>query len=130
MSGENVEIVRRAFADFEHDMSEFLELLSDDLVTVRPGLSDPATYRGKEAYLEMTADWVEGFAEWSVTPEEYVDAGERVIVRIAQTGRGEGSGVPVEGLYWFVYTVRDGKIARLEMHTSEAQALEATGLQE
>jgi ketosteroid isomerase-like protein len=130
MSQENVEIVRRGWEAFERgDLTGVLDTMSDDVVTVRVGL-DNVTYYGKEGYLELTADWNEGFAEWLATAEEFIDAGDCVVVRNHQIARGEASGVPVESDFWFVYTIGRGKIVRQDMYASKAEALEAAGLRE
>jgi ketosteroid isomerase-like protein len=42
-----------------------------------------------------------------------------------QRGRGKASGVPVESEVTFVFTVRQGTIARWQMFTSEQQARDA-----
>jgi ketosteroid isomerase-like protein len=95
MSEENVEIVRRGFATLQGgDLSEHLALSSDDLVTYRAE-PDAATYHGKDRYLQAVADWVEGFTEWTMSGEEFIDAGDRVVVRVHQSARGEASAAPV-----------------------------------
>ena len=128
MSQENVEIVRGAFAAFERgDMGHILDLMADDLVTHRVE-PDNALYHGKEGFFEATADWTEGFDDWVATAEEYVGAEDLVLVRVKQTARGKASGVPVESHFWFVFEIRDRKIARLAFHSSEARAFEAAGL--
>jgi hypothetical protein len=43
---------------------------------------------------------------------------------------GQSSGVPVEGDAWFLFAVPEGKIQRLTIHATEAEALKAAGLQE
>ena len=40
------------------------------------------------------------------------------------------SGVPIEAVYWFVYTLRDRQVVRLDLYPTEAEALEAAGLRE
>ena len=61
MSQENVEIVRGAFDAFQDgDVSQWLDLMADDLVTYRAD-PDGATYCGKEGFLQATADWTEDF---------------------------------------------------------------------
>ena len=130
MSQENVEIVRSVFAAFERgDISEMLERSTDDLTTHRVE-PDDAVYHGREGFLQATADWIEGFQDWTVTPEEFLGAGESVIVRVHQTARGESSGVAVESHIWFVFEMRGAKIAGLSFHLREAEALEAAGLRE
>jgi ketosteroid isomerase-like protein len=130
MSQENVELVRQGWEAFERgDMSQVLDLMSDDLVTHRSH-PDAATYYGKEGYLDLTADWVEGFDEWSSTAEEFIDAGDRVVVRVRQSARGKTSGVSVESEFWFVFAIAARKVVRLDMLTSRDEALEAVGLSE
>ncbi len=110
-------------------MTQLLQVMSDDLVTHRT-YPDAGTYYGKEGYLEMTADWVEGFAEWSATPEEFIDADDRVVVRVHQSGRGASSGARVESEFWFVFTISARKILRLDIHINRSDAFEAAGLRE
>ena len=75
-------------------------------------------------------DWTEDFEDWTASPEKFVDTGDHVLVRVHQTARGATSGVPVESHFWFVFTLRAGKIARLSFHAEEAHAREAIGLSE
>ena len=130
MSQENVEIVRRGWDAWERgDLSAVLQMMSDDLVTHRaPPFGDAR--HGPKGFLEVNRDWMEGFAEWSVTPTDYLDAGDRVVVRTAQKARGKESGVPVAAVFWFVFALRDGKVVRIDIHAEEAAALEAAGLRE
>ena len=44
-----------------------------------------------------------------------------------ETGRGKGSGAPVDRSFGVIYTVIDGKIARITMFRSEQEALKAAG---
>jgi ketosteroid isomerase-like protein len=130
MSQENVEIVRGAFAAFERgDVSHMIDLMADDLVTHRIE-PDNAVYHGKEGFFQATADWTEDFEDWTATAEEFLDAGDNVLVQVHQTARGEGSGVPVESHFWFVFAMRERKVARLSFHSRRDQALEAAGLRE
>jgi uncharacterized protein len=130
MSQESVEIVRGGFDAFqEGDLAQMLDLMADDLVTYRAD-PDGATYHGKEGFLRATAEWTEDFSEWSVIPEEFIDAGDRVLVRVRQTARGQASGIPVEGEFWFVIEMRGTRVAKLSFYLRRGEALEAAGLRE
>ena len=131
MSQENVEIVRRAFEAYERgDLAGMLKDAHPDQIIYRAD-PDGLTYHGPEGFLQAFADWVEGFEEFSVTPEEFIDANDsQVIVRVHQRAVGSESSAPVEGDFWFVHTIRGGKIVRLDMYARKAQALEAAGLRE
>ena len=127
MSHENVELIQEGFAAFEQgDLSKMLDLFADDLVTYRAE-PDGATYHGKQGFLAATADWTEGFSEWAVVPEEFIDAGEFAVARVRQIARGATSRISVEGEFWFVFEVRGSKVSKLSFYTSRDDALEAAG---
>jgi ketosteroid isomerase-like protein len=68
--------------------------------------------------------------EWSVEPEQFIDAGERVVVLVRLSARGRGSGISLERPDGMVWTVRNGKAVRLDYFNNPTQALEAAGLPE
>jgi ketosteroid isomerase-like protein len=130
MSQENVEVVRRGFAAFEHgDLSQMLDLMADELVTYRAD-PDGATYHGREGFLQATADWTEGFSDWAVIPEEFIDAGNCVLARVRQIARGADSGVSVAGEFWFVFEVRGTRVSKISFYIRRDEAVEAAGLRE
>jgi ketosteroid isomerase-like protein len=128
MSQENVEIVRRGFAAFAAgDLESVRNLVTDDLIVYRAE-PDGAISHGLEGFLQLTAEWTEGFTDWSPVPEEFTDAGSHVLVRVRQSAQGKASGVPIAEDFWFVYEIREARIARMSIYAREAEALEAAGL--
>ncbi|HEX2129551.1 MAG TPA: hypothetical protein VHF58_10090 [Solirubrobacterales bacterium] len=91
---------------------------------------DDAIYHGKEGFFQATAEWTEDFEDWTVTAEEFLDAGEGVLVRVRQTARGRISGVPVDSVMWFDLRMHEGRVARLTFHNDRAKAFKAAGLSE
>jgi ketosteroid isomerase-like protein len=65
------------------------------------------------------------------SPQEPIDAGDRVVVVLRWGGRGKGSGVVFEERQesWVV-TVPDGRIMRVKEYAGKQEALEAAGLRE
>jgi ketosteroid isomerase-like protein len=128
MSQQNVEIVRRALEAFrDGDLEGALALGHPEIVSTRVD-PDGAVFHGHDGLLQLMADWMEGFEDWSYRAEEYVDAGDLVVVHIRQWGRGAGSGAPVEAHNWIVYAVEDRLITRVHIHSERAQAYAAAGL--
>jgi hypothetical protein len=80
--------------------------------------------------LQALPDWIEDFSEWAQGSEEPFDAWDRVVVRVHQVSRGAGSGALVEGDYWFVFKLAEGKVMRLDIHSNRSQAFDAAGLSE
>jgi hypothetical protein len=132
MSQENVDLVRRGWEAYERgDLSLALEEMSPDMVTyVAPPLPVAGTYDGPEGLLQLTLDWAEGFDELVVTSEEFIEAGDQVVVRTLHRSRGAESGVPVETDIWYVFTTGAGKLVRLAVFNGRAAALEAAGLRD
>jgi len=78
-------------------------------------------YRGHEGATRSLADWTEDFDDFEVFAEEFLDKGDHVIVRTRQTGSGKASGIPMEGVFWFVCRVREGKVVRVHVLNTERQ---------
>ena len=139
MSGENVEVVRRAFEEFKAGLARGdpaapfdLGLNAPDAEWVLPP-SSPGfrqVYRGRAGFLEFIETWTEDF-EWSIELESVIDAGDdRVVGVFHQRATGKGSGVPVELHMGLLYELRDGRIIRMTNFLDPAEALEAAGLSE
>ena len=128
MSQENVENVRRAFeAWFRGDSEEALAGLDPDIV-YKPAQEEAV--QGLDAVQASWERWQASWQEQEVTLEETIEAGDHVIQAILFRGRGRGSGIEVEGRFFQVLTIRDGKAVRWEEFSDRAEALEAVGLSE
>ena len=72
--------------------------------------------------------WLKDWEDWRCEAERYVEAGDKVVVLARYSGRGKGSGAPVERDGAHVWTMQDGKAVRLEVFPSRESAFEATGV--
>ena len=52
----------------------------------------------------------------------------RVVALVRQSGRGRQSGVPIVIHFFALYTIRDGKVRKMELFRHRADALQAAGL--
>jgi ketosteroid isomerase-like protein len=86
--------------------------------------------QGREELNAIVGKWVGTWDEWREEIEEMRDLGSNVLVISTQRGRGRGSGIEVETRYGMLYEVAGGKITRLTMYRSPADALEAAGLRD
>src|SRR4051812_39757612 len=129
MSQENVELMRRGF---EHWIATGELIAYPDLVwdVSNLGWPDQQIYLGVEGARQFNAEWADAWDGWQVEVEEYIDAGERVVVVLRQQGRSKATGIPVNMRFAQVWTFRDGRAIRMEMYASPDAALEAVGLSE
>ncbi len=96
---------------------------------VLDNLPDTGPFRGPEGTRHFWDMWADAFDEFHAELEEYVDAGESVIVVARMVGRGKDSGAAVDTpAFPMVWTTRDDVLVRVEMFDSRDKALAAVGL--
>jgi ketosteroid isomerase-like protein len=128
MSRENVEIVRRAMEAYVRgDIAGALADTDPDIVW-NPN-EEPAG-RGYDAVLSSLQGWEDTWDDYAMRAEEYLDAGDNVVVTLHFRGRGKASGIEVDTRSYQVHTIREGKIVEMIEFIDRAEALEAAGLPE
>jgi ketosteroid isomerase-like protein len=132
MSQENVEIVKAGFdAWSRRDIASMLDLIDPEVVVEQPpNMPDATTGHGRAGVMAAIAAWPEQWADYQIDIAQIVDAGDHVVVRTHQQGRGRGSGVEVADDIWFVFGFRNGKVAEWRMFGAERDALDVVGLSE
>jgi ketosteroid isomerase-like protein len=126
------DVVRRLQEAFEAgDLETQLSLIDPDVVIAEwPDTPDPKTGHGHAGVAAIAASWAEVW-EWLRTDvDEFVEAGDRVLAIGRTRGKGKGSEIEVDIDSFNVYTVRDGKVTRMEFFTSKEPALRAAGIEE
>jgi ketosteroid isomerase-like protein len=91
---------------------------------------DSATHRGIAAIRAHFARWYEAYPDLRVEPREARSSGDHVFLWVRFSGHGAGSGVPIDMELAHVWTIRDGKAARVVEYFARPEALEAAGLSE
>jgi ketosteroid isomerase-like protein len=130
VSQSNVELVKAAFAAFYRgDEPAMLALAAPDVVVTQfPDQLDVRDYHGHEGIQQVMRDWIGTWDDWSIEILHAREAAGLVFVTALQRGRGRTSGAPIAGEVVFVFTVRQGAIARWQMFRSEQEARDAAGL--
>lgn len=143
MSQANVEIVREVMALVDsarnRDLTQSLDDLSQQLanlvatdsqIDMSRRVFNPDVYRGQAGLRRLLEEIREVWGEFRVTPERFVDAGDRVVVIESIRGRGRAGGVEVESRSASIWTLADGQVLRMETLYDPQEALEAVGLRE
>lgn len=130
MSQENVELAQDALREFAASGEPAWELLHDEVEVHEHDIMDAGEYRGHEGFGRWLEDWAAAWSEYTMEPEEFLDAGDQVVAFILQKTTGQGSGIALERHDAMVVEVRDAKIVRLDYYNNRAQALKAVGLEE
>ena len=126
MSEENVEIVRQVYeASGTRDAGAVLAAYDPEVewdVSRSPlgRLVGEKFYRGHDGLRRFFRAYHDAWEDVRYRCDELIDAGEHVISVDVEQGRGQVSGAEVEWTQYAVWTIKSGKIARLEIVVTEA----------
>ncbi len=132
MPGENRDIVERIFdawagGDFGGGAEDF-----DPHVTfvVRWPFPEPTVTVGPAGISEWVLGFLKQFEAGSATfrATAFREAGDTVLVDVTQRSTGRTSGIAGDVSFFMAFTLRGGKIIRMESILDEAEALAAVGI--
>ena len=131
MSQVNVEIVKRATEFLERRDSDGMTDLFDPNVELHGtvgGLEEDKILRGlSEIIGAFETENDEVWDEHRIEPQEFTDAGDRVVVLQREYQRSK-SGAELVIDTASIHDLRDGRIVRIQGYMNPAEALEAAGL--
>jgi ketosteroid isomerase-like protein len=134
MSQENVEVVREAFESFLGGDQEKTAQLVDPEVEFHGtvgGLQEGQIAHGQSQIdQQFEEEDLEAWEERRLEAEEFIQAGEDVVVLLHEYRRGRGSGIELETETAVVVAVRGGRVVRIQGYMDRHAALEAAGLRE
>ena len=128
----NVDLIRGLYEAFGRgDIAGVLERMAPDIEwNEAEGFpyADGNPYRGPDAivsgvFARLGTEW-DGFA---AVPEEYLDAGDTVVVLGRYRGTFKATGRRLDAQLAHVWRVRDGKAAAFRQYTDTLQAARVTG---
>jgi ketosteroid isomerase-like protein len=94
-----------------------------------PEESKPASIRGEQAVRGFWSDFLDIFDQVTVSPEEFIDLGDRVVMP-NRTHMRSREGIEVQTQSAVVVTLRHRRIVRWCLYQEKAEALEAVRLRE
>jgi ketosteroid isomerase-like protein len=142
MSRANVELVRQLQPGRDVDLAEAFrdDAIADALLAgLAPFVHPEFESMGRTSVLSVSGtglqglravwlDWLEPWESYRVELEDVIDAGDQTVVLVRDFGLRKGSDAEVSISAASVWTVRGGKIARVEFYTDRAEGLAAAGL--
>jgi ketosteroid isomerase-like protein len=127
MSDQHVATLRRAFEAFARgDIEAVAATLDPDIVW--EGVSElvpgGARHRGLDEVVQQVFETIrDAYDELSAEPEEFIDAGERIVVLGTFTVRPEGGVRTISTPFVQVAEFRDARVARARWFTDTAEWL-------
>jgi len=133
MSQENVDVVRGGYERFATTGQFSAEIVTPDFLWDMShfhGWPEQQVYEGAEGARTFLTEWTAAWDGWELEVEALHDAGEKVVAVLHQRGRSKAAGMLVDMHFAQVWTLSDGKEARMEMYSNPGEALRAVGLAE
>ena len=131
MSSARVEMLRDVYDHWGRgDFAAGWDLYDEHIVLVlRPEFPESGPHYGRDAIRDYTRnDFLRDWADATISGDEFIDAGDSVLVRVEQRASGARSGIPVRMSYYQAWTFRGDRVIRIESIMERADALAAVGL--
>ena len=109
-----------AYPDIEWEWSEGMASL----------YGGPRVYRGLEEIGAATLEWLAAWDSYWMTAEDFIEAGDEVVVFMRLHARSADSDSVIENRIAAVWAMRDGRAVRVRYYEDREEALEAVGLRE
>jgi ketosteroid isomerase-like protein len=122
MSQENVTFVQGLYKAFKQgDIPAFLAAMDPNIEwdePQAPGYPAGGLHQGPQAVANGVFSTVPTYyEEFAAVPQDFVDAGDRVIVLGEFRGKGKAQGTPFVSPFVHIFTVHNGKLTRLQNYT-------------
>jgi ketosteroid isomerase-like protein len=133
MSRENVEVVRALYEAWNgpNGREAALAFLSDDFEYVNPDYAvEPGTRHGHAGWSQAMNSLDAAFHRSEHKVGEAMDLGDRVLCFTTFVARTSDDSVALRQAEPHLWTVRNGKVVRLQWFHDRAEALKAAGLRE
>ena len=132
MSLSAVAVLRQIYESWGRgDLRAGVELFDPHvLLVIQPDFPDAGTYCGPDEVRGYMRQLLSAFDDFTISGEEFIDAGDSVVVRVRQRATGTGSGAPTRHDYFQVWSFRGKSVIRIESIRDRADALGAVGLGE
>jgi uncharacterized protein len=132
MSEENVNILRQGYEAFNRgDIDTVMGIMDPHIEWQEPdvdGLPSRGKHHGPEALVNnVIGPVVEHWDDFQAVPEEFLDAGDRVVVLGRFRGRGKATGRILDAPYAHVWTLRDSKVVHHRNYPDTANLLQSLG---
>jgi len=127
----NTDILREGYEAFGRgDLDGAVENFADDIRWENPEapqLPNNGVTEGKDSVKELFANLFDFWESFSITPDEFIEDGDTVVVLSHSESKGKDTGKEVKLPWVHVWRFSDGKATEVQALTDTALAADALG---
>ena len=127
----NTDTLKQGYEAFGRgDLDGATESFADDIRWENPdgpGIPSPGVHEGKDAVRGLLAETPQYWDAFRVVPDEFVDAGDTVVVLGHLEGRAKETGKEVKSPFVHVWRMSEGRAQRVQLLSDTALVAEALG---
>jgi uncharacterized protein len=129
--GANTDTLRQGYEAYGRgDIDAAMEAWADDIQWENPNaqqIPNPGVYQGKDEVRRLLAEFPDDWEDLSISPDEFVEQGDTVVVLGHVEGRGKETGREVKFPFVHIWRFDDGQVTRMQNLFDTALAAEAIG---
>jgi uncharacterized protein len=111
------------------DVDAAVELCDPEVeVYLNPDVVAALAPRGRKEVAEYLRGWFDSWDKYAPRPEEFVPAGDQVVVLVHLRARGKNSRFEIEEDMADVFTLEDGRIVKLRLYVDPTVARGVAGI--
>jgi ketosteroid isomerase-like protein len=119
------ELLDEIYADWARSEYARTDWMHPDFELVfAPGFLDEGEFQGKDDVSRGWRDWLAQWSWWTATALEYIEAGDRIGVRIQVDGVSKSTGMSLSQESGNLWEFRDGQPFRVTLYTRASTLLE------
>jgi ketosteroid isomerase-like protein len=130
MDQAHVDLLTEFYDALRHDdVDRAVQLCDPDVrVWLNPDVVAALPPRGHKEVANYLRGWFESWERYVPRPQEFIDAGDQVVVMVKLSAQGKGSRFEIEEEMADVFTLDDGNIVQLRLYVDRGVALDAAGI--
>ena len=127
----NTDILKEGYEAFGRgDLDAATQNFADDIRWENPEapqIPNSGTTEGKDNVKQLFAELGNYWESFSITPDEFIESGDTVVVLSHSESQGKDTGTEVKLPWVHVWRFRDGKVTEVQALTDTALAANALG---
>lgn len=120
---ESLEKLRALYGEWARGDYSRSDIFDPQMTMETFGMGEPMRAESYEGFVDAMREWLGAWERpITITADEFIESGDRVLVLITWAGRGKGSGAQIESPGAHLWTFRDGLVVHYGVYRDRDEA--------